>query len=187
MILSRTLLISIVTLLILAIGVTLWATRDVRPEPERVLLTLGPATTLIERPLLKNGYPDYLAALDFLAQGDLTPERNAATTIFQLCGRGELTDRQAERFFGKLGVPPPAKTAARFEAWHEYLKHVPENEFPPADDREIAIRDLIQRQRAVRERTIEFREIGLAGPWRTRGLSVVGRLARRAMRRISIV
>jgi len=60
------------------------------PQKPRVLVTISTETTYITEPLRKDGYPDYVAALDQRCRQGVTAENNAAVLFWKAVGPREL-------------------------------------------------------------------------------------------------
>ncbi len=72
----------------------------------RVLVTISKETTYITEPLRKDGYPDYVAALNQRCSQGVTPENNAAVLLWKAMGPGRIGKDKREKFFEMLGVLP---------------------------------------------------------------------------------
>ena len=56
----------------------------------RVLATISKETTYITEPLRKDGYPDYVAAMNQRLSQGVTPENNAAVPFWKAMGPGRV-------------------------------------------------------------------------------------------------
>jgi hypothetical protein len=74
-----------------------------RPRPE---VTISNETTVLTGPLRKDGYVDYVAALNQEASEGVTPENNAAVLFCRAFGPGEINEEIREPFFRMLGIEP---------------------------------------------------------------------------------
>ena len=72
----------------------------------RVLVTISKETTYITDPLRKDGYPDYVAALNQICSKGVTPENNAAVLFWQAVGPSSIDKKDREAYFKMLGIPP---------------------------------------------------------------------------------
>ncbi|HVS71114.1 MAG TPA: hypothetical protein VHQ47_07665 [Phycisphaerae bacterium] len=84
-------------------------------------ITLAPDTTHITTPLLPNGTPDYLAAINARLSAGVTPENNAAIPLIALLGPRFLPNNSAAVAEG-LHIPPPVEPVhpfVVFERWYE--------------------------------------------------------------------
>jgi len=72
--------------------------------------TVSKETTRITSPLRKDGYVDYLAAINALSSRDVTPGNNAFVSLLQLVGAQhgieELSPVQKTSFYRQLGIAP---------------------------------------------------------------------------------
>ena len=70
-------------------------------------LTISPQTTRITGPLRKDGFIDYVAALDQRFHQGVTPENNASVLLWKTMGPGGLTkSRWNKEYFQKLSISP---------------------------------------------------------------------------------
>jgi hypothetical protein len=94
-----------------AVGTFVWA-GDPSPgkkPPEKKAgpaFTLSKETTYITEPLRKDGYPDYIAALNQLQSKGVTPENNAAVMFWKAAGPNAISEKTRKRHFELLGIPP---------------------------------------------------------------------------------
>src|SRR5260370_37938042 len=90
--------------------------------PGSSTFTVSPETTYITEPLDKDGYPDYVTALNQRLSQGVTPENNANVLIWQALGpHPEGTTMPAE-YFQRLRVPEPPEQGERLGPWEKYLK-----------------------------------------------------------------
>lgn len=82
-------------------------------------VTISPETTYITSPLNKDGYPDYVAALDAKCREGVTRENNAAVLLLQAVDTKELPPKWAKHVWPALGIKdPPAKVCLKsFKEW----------------------------------------------------------------------
>ena len=112
----------------------------VRPG-KHPLVAISKETTYITEPLRPDGYPDYLAALNQLANKDVTPENNAAVVLMQAFGPGLVNGGSSddflsseprpreyrEQFYKMLGIAPLPDKGDYFVDYDDYIKkHAPE-------------------------------------------------------------
>jgi len=84
-------------------------------------VTISHETTRITSPLNKDGYPDYIAALDAKYSQGVTPQNNAARHLVALLGKDDMPAAWAQRVLPKLGLgEPPAKPRA--QNFHDWAK-----------------------------------------------------------------
>jgi acetyl esterase/lipase len=94
------------------------------PGKPRVLVTISKETTYITGPLRKDGYPDYIAALNERFKKGVTPENNAAVLFWQAVGPSELNPRIRTRYFEMLEMPPPADQGDYFVSFDKYMRRL---------------------------------------------------------------
>lgn len=87
----------------------------------RVLVTISKETTYITEPLRKDGYLDYVAALNQRASQGVTPENNAAVLFWKAVGPGEINKADREKYFQMLGIPPLPEKGEYFIDLDEYV------------------------------------------------------------------
>jgi hypothetical protein len=88
----------------------------------RVLVTISKETTYVTGPLRKDGYVDYIAALNQRHAQGVTPENNAAILFWKAMGPGEIDTRTREPFFKMLGIPPLPEQGDYLVTFHDYVK-----------------------------------------------------------------
>jgi hypothetical protein len=69
-------------------------------------VTISKETTYITEPLRKDGWPDYVAALNQQASKGVTPENNAAVLFWKAMGPAAIGSNCREKYFQMLGIPP---------------------------------------------------------------------------------
>ncbi len=72
-----------------------------------VYVTVSDETTRITRPLRKDGYVNYLAALNARAAEGVTPENNAAVLFWQAMGPNAIKPEMRTRYFEMLRMSTP--------------------------------------------------------------------------------
>ena len=78
----------------------------------RIALAISRETTYITEPLRKDGYVDYIAAINDRCRQGVTPENNAAVLFSKAMGPGAIPKPHREQFFKLLGIPPIPEEAA---------------------------------------------------------------------------
>jgi hypothetical protein len=71
--------------------------------------TFGKETTYVTRPLTKDGYPDYVAALNERLRQGATPENNAVVLLWQALGPKPEGAPMPAEFYELLGMKEPPK------------------------------------------------------------------------------
>ena len=85
-----------------------------------VLMTISKETTRITGPLHKDGYVDYVAALNELGSKGVTPTNNAAALIWRAFGPEEIDKSERSEFFKLLGVAPLPRDGDYFIPLDQY-------------------------------------------------------------------
>lgn len=90
--------------LLLAIPVVLFVLLVLAAWPGSSTFTVSPETTYITGPLDKDGYVDYVTALNERLRGDITPEQNANVLLFRALGPHPEGATMPPGYFEWLGV-----------------------------------------------------------------------------------
>jgi acetyl esterase/lipase len=90
----------------------------------RVLVTISKETTYISEPLRKDGYPNYVAALNERTKKGVTPENNAAVLFWRAVGPEEISAKHRERFFKMLDMPPLPEKGDYFVPWDKFVQRL---------------------------------------------------------------
>jgi len=90
----------------------------------RVLVTISKETTYITEPLRKDGYVDYLAALNERGKKDVTPENNAAVLFWQAMGPSEVKPEIRSRYFRMLGMERPPEKGDYFVPLDKFVQRL---------------------------------------------------------------
>jgi hypothetical protein len=98
------------------------------PKSPRVLVTISKETTYITEPLRKDGYVDYVAALNERASKGVTPENNAAVLFWKAIGPAEIEPNQRDEFFKILGIAALPEKGDYFVPLERYLTTQGKNE-----------------------------------------------------------
>ena len=117
-------------------------------RPGRSTFTVSPETTYVTGPLDKDGYVDYVTALNERLRGNIKPEENANVLIWQATGPqaleatvlGERRLTMPEEYWQWLGVPPPPEDGDYFVRYEDDVKSGAIN-----DELDEKKRDQIQR------------------------------------------
>jgi hypothetical protein len=95
------------------------------PKPPRGKWKIGKETTFITEPLDKDGYPDYITALNKRLSEGVTPETNANVMIWRALGPHPDKANLPPEYFKWLGVQPPPENGDYFIKLSDYLKGEP--------------------------------------------------------------
>jgi len=116
---------------VLTLGVTLAVGRlsETAQTPEQSpprppLVTISKETTFITEPLRKDGYVDYIAALDRRFREGVTPENNAAVLFLKAFGPGEIKEEHRAEYCRRLGIAPPTESVDSFVTLRTYAERV---------------------------------------------------------------
>jgi hypothetical protein len=90
-------------------------------EKPAVAITISKETTNITEPRRKNGYVDYLLALNGHFGQGVTPENNAAVLFWKAVGPGEVRPEDRQQYFALLGVPALPEKGAYLADLDKYL------------------------------------------------------------------
>ena len=77
-------------------------------------------TTVITQPLRKDGYVNYLAALNNRAAEGVTPENNAAVPFWQAMGPSGIKPEMRSRYFQMLKMTPPPEKGDYYVSFDEF-------------------------------------------------------------------
>jgi len=87
-------------------------------------LTIGKETTYFTRPLDKDGYVDYAAALNERMGKGVTPANNANVLLCQALGPRPHGQRVPAEFYQALGIPPPPERGEYFIGLDPYVQEL---------------------------------------------------------------
>ncbi len=135
-------------------------------QKPRVLVTISKETTYITEPLRKDGYPDYIAALNERCSKGVTPDNNAAVPFWKAMGPAEIPKKDRKQFFQMLGIPPLPEKGDYFIDLDEFAarqKHDNGSQTAKLDDEES--RKLWDAQRSASERPWSRKEFPVLAGW----------------------
>ncbi len=123
---------SIATLIASADGPQKAATASAAVAPKgsaekRVLITISKETTAITSPLRKDGYPDYIAALNEACSKGVTPQNNAVVLLFRAAGPRNVAPENRAEFFRLLGIPVPPERGDYFVEIRDFVRRQSSN------------------------------------------------------------
>jgi hypothetical protein len=93
-----------------------------KPKFPRGKWTLSKETTFITEPLDKDGYPDYVTALNKRLSVGVTPENNANVLIWQALGQRPDNSKMPPEYFKQLGISAPPEKGDYFVKLQDYFK-----------------------------------------------------------------
>jgi hypothetical protein len=76
------------------------------PNKPEAAVTISKQTTYITEPLRKDGYVNYVAALNRHLRAGVTPENNAAVPFLKAMGPGEIGSKYRDEYYKLLGIQP---------------------------------------------------------------------------------
>ena len=129
----------------------------------RVLVTISRETTYITEPLRKDGYPDYVAALDQQFSAGVTPENNAAVLFWKALGSEEIRPEYRDKYFQMLGIPPLPEKGDYFVDFDKYGTRQ-KNNMNPRDAKPEA---------GTQENTWDQLRLAMRQPWSQQGFPVL--------------
>jgi hypothetical protein len=121
---------------ILGIAISLAISLVIAAWPGSSTFAISPETTYVTEPADKDGYIDYVTALNQRLSQGVSPEKNANVLIWQAIGPPEYLDMPAE-YFQWLWVEPPPKKGQYWIDWREFV--LGQDEIDPRFETEQAI------------------------------------------------
>ena len=100
----------------------------------RPAVTFSKATTYISGPLRKDGYPDYLAAIDARYREGVTPANNSAVLYLRAVGPGSIPVKERQDYFARLGIDPLPEKGEYFLDLDKHLLRSEERQRTPTND-----------------------------------------------------
>lgn len=85
-------------------------------------VTISEKTTRITEPLRKDGFPDYVAALNDICAEGVTADNNAAVLFMQAFGPTPIHEPMRPRFFRMLGIEEPPGEGAYLVDFDSYRR-----------------------------------------------------------------
>jgi hypothetical protein len=92
---------------------------DKKPKPK---FTISKETTYVTEPLDKDGYVDYVTALNKRLSKGVTPANNACVLLWKALGPHPEGATMPAEFFKWLGIQPPAEKGDYFLPLHRFAK-----------------------------------------------------------------
>ncbi len=93
----------------------------VAEEKPTVAITISKETTALTEPRRKNGYVDYLLALNQHFSQRVTPENNAAVLFWKAVGPDEVRAEDRQQYFRLLGMAPLPEKGVYLANFDKYL------------------------------------------------------------------
>ncbi len=139
------------------------------PNPPKVLVTISKETTCITKPLRKDGYVDYIAALNERLSDGVTPENNAAVLFWKAVGPQSIEKSQRVAFFKMLGIPPLPETGDYFIPLREFVRQEMSSEkssdAKPRDKNDKEFDAKIERLKTAMEQPWSSKEFPILARW----------------------
>lgn len=132
----------------------------------RVKVTISRETTYITGPLRKDGYVDYVAALNERCRQGVTPENNAAVLFWKAAGPAEIPKANRERFFKMLGTPPLPEQGDYFVPLDAYVKRLQDaGKLPASQPGKEAMEAFLKQESQAIERPWSRKEFPVLADW----------------------
>ena len=125
--------------------------RDVHDLPAETLpakksgveITISKQTTYLTRPLRKDGYVNYVAALNRRLRAGVTPENNAAVPFLKAMGPGEIGPKYRDEYYRLLEIRPLPEKGDYYVELDTYAKALKEAGRPVTAEEEERARRLL--------------------------------------------
>jgi len=104
------------------------------PKKPYVAITISKETTYITEPLRKDGYVNYVAALNERFRAGVTHENNAAVPFLKAMGPGEIGEKYQNEYCRLLDIPPLPKNGNYFVPVEKYAKALEDAARPTAQE-----------------------------------------------------
>ena len=132
----------------------------------RVLVTISEETTYITEPLRADGYPDYVAALNERCSEGVTPENNSAVLFWKAMGPSSIEEKDREKYFEMLGIPPLPDEGDYFVTSDEWIERQKARENPDQEQTEWDYIDpLWEQQSEITKRPWSKEEFPVWAEW----------------------
>jgi hypothetical protein len=140
-------------------------------------VTISKETTFITEPLRKEGYVDYIEALNLRCSEGVTPENNAAVLFWRAMGPEPVPQEIREEFFRRLGMKVPTAKGDYFTTFRKFLqKKDAAKESVSPDDKPQPIEERLRQQ-----------EVAVAQPWSARKFPDVAAWLRENERPLTLI
>ena len=122
------------------------------PKAPLVLVTISKETTYITGPLRKDGYVDYVAALNQRCSQGVTPENNAAVPFLKAMWLAGIGPKHGDGYCRMLGIPPPPEKGDYYVTLDKYVNGLKDADKPAARPGEEGRDILVEQQSQARTR-----------------------------------
>jgi len=116
------------------------------PKERKIRLTISKETTYITEPLRKDGYVNYVAALNQRFRAGATPENNASVLFLHAMGPSEIDPKHRDEYFKLLGIPPLPERGDYFVTLENYAQGLKDMEQRVAKEDEEKWQVIYQKQ-----------------------------------------
>ncbi len=134
-----------------------------RPNPK---ITVSKETTFITEPLTKDGYVDYLAALNAIGSKGVTPQNNAAVLLHQAFGPKDIPKEKREHVARLLGIKSLPDDGKYFVDSSSFLRRTRKEPTKPSlDGNQDSVQAAMGQFERVREMPWSKDEFPLVAAW----------------------
>ena len=134
------------------------------PKP-RVLITISKETTYINEPLRKDGYVDYVAALNGRLRAGVTPENNAAVPFLRAVGPGGIGAKHRDEYCRMLEIPRLPEKGEYFVGISEYARRLTDAEKPAPAAGKTSLQILFEQETQAGTRPWSKKEFPVIARW----------------------
>jgi hypothetical protein len=121
--------------------------------------TIGKQTTYLTEPVDRDGYIDYVAALNERSRHGITPDTNANVLLWQAFGPQPEKDKVPPKFFELLGTPVPPGRGLYYVSYNDFMRaHL-------KGDRDAQIKEMEALRDPTSQRPWTAREFPLVRDW----------------------
>ncbi|MGD0898188.1 MAG: alpha/beta hydrolase [Thermoguttaceae bacterium] len=143
-------------------------TKKAETQPAKrpsVAVTISKETTYITGPWRKDGYVDYVAALNERCSKGITPENNAAVPFLKAMGPGEILPYHRDEYCRMLGIRPLPEKGDYYVTLDKYAKGSKDAEKPAAKAGEEGRDVLWEQQTQAMKRPWSKKEFPVLAGW----------------------
>jgi len=130
-----------------------------------VAITISKETTYITEPLRKDGYVNYVAALNERFRAGVTPENNAAVPFLKAMGPGEIGEKYQDEYYRLLDIRPLPKNGDYFVALETFAKALKDMGKPSAQANEKGQDVYSEQQTQAMKRPWSKKEFPVLAGW----------------------
>lgn len=143
------------------------AKADVRPPKKpHVAITISKETTYITGPLRKDGYVDYVAALNERFRAGVTPENNAALPFLKAMWPGGINNpKHRDEYYRMLGIEPLPEKGDYYVSLDKYAERSSGEQKPTAKASEERANILLEKRDQAMKRPWSKQEFPILAGW----------------------